>query len=158
LSVPDPTIAAARETLDDSLEELRAVVVGLDRDSLNRLPLPDDTNSLAVLVVHGLGATRSWLSLATGAPFPDRDRDAEFRTVVEDPATFLAEFDAAADACRSLLAPDVAFDPAREGTGPWRIRPLDDEPVSAAAALLHALSHLSEHVGHAQLTRQLWKV
>ncbi|MEA2579833.1 MAG: hypothetical protein QOE83_725 [Actinomycetota bacterium] len=151
-------IAAAREELDEALDELRTVVVGLDRDSLNRLPLPQDTNSLAVLVVHGVASTRSWLSLATGAPFPDRDRDAEFRTVVEDPAVFLAEFDAAAEACRELLSPEVVFDPAREGTGPWRVRELASENVSAAAALLHALAHLNEHVGHAQLTRQLWKV
>ena len=29
------------------------------------------------------------------------------------------------------------------------------EPVTWAWALLHALGHLREHVGHAQLTRQL---
>ena len=33
---------------------------------------------------------------------------------------------------------------------------LAQEPVTAAWALIHALVHLREHVGHAELTRQLW--
>jgi hypothetical protein len=31
------------------------------------------------------------------------------------------------------------------------------EVVSGAWALLHAVEHLSEHVGHAKLTKQLWE-
>jgi len=31
------------------------------------------------------------------------------------------------------------------------------EVVAGAWALLHAVEHLSEHSGHAQLTRQLWE-
>jgi hypothetical protein len=30
------------------------------------------------------------------------------------------------------------------------------EPVTAAWALLHALEHVGLHLGHAQITRQLW--
>jgi hypothetical protein len=33
----------------------------------------------------------------------------------------------------------------------------DDDPVTAAWALLHALEHLREHAAQAQLTRQLWQ-
>ena len=53
-----------------------------------------------------------------------------------------------------MLEGDVAFDPGATGTAPWRTDGAD-EPVTAAWALLHALEHLREHVGHAQLTRQL---
>jgi len=156
--VSDPIIAGARAVLDEALDELRAVIVSLDADTLNRLPLPDDTNSLAVLVVHALASTRSWLSLATGADLPPRERDAEFRTVVVDPALFLADVDQVAAACRALLDPGIAFDPERRGVAPWVTGELADQPVTAAWALLHALTHIHEHVGHAQLTRQLWKV
>ncbi len=95
---------------------------------------------------------RSWLSLATGAPLPPRDRPAEFRTVADD--GFASAMDERIAECLGLLDGDVAFDPAREGTAPWRSTGAD-EPVTAAWALLHALSHLNEHVGHAHLTRDL---
>jgi hypothetical protein len=153
--VADPTIEAARDILGNSLDELRKALDGCSADQLNRRPSGDDTNGLAVLATHALGSTRSWLSLAVVAPLPDRDRDAEFRVVVDDPSAFLAAVDATAGECRALLETDRPFDPAMVGSAPWRTYD-SEEPVTAAWALLHALEHLREHVGHAQLTRQLW--
>jgi hypothetical protein len=152
--VADPTIEAARDILSDSLDELRRAVDGCTADQLNRPPAGDRTNGLAVLATHALASTRSWLSLATGAPLPDRDRDAEFLVVVDDPAAFMADVDAWSTEIRALLASDRVFDPGRTAPAPWRADD-PDEPVSAAWALLHALEHLREHVGHAQLTRDV---
>jgi hypothetical protein len=64
--------------------------------------------------------------------------------------------DASAEACRDLLAGIDTLDVARTGVAPWRPGAAASEPVTAAWALLHALDHLREHVGHAQLTRQLF--
>jgi len=153
--VTDPTIAAARDVVDDSLRELRTAVEDRTADELNRRPAGDDTNGLAVLVTHTLHSTRAWLSLAVGAPLPERDRPAEFAVVVNDPAAFLATFDEFAADCRMLLDPEAPFDAGRTGTAPWRGGDLAEEPVTAAWALLHAIAHLREHVGHAQLTRQV---
>ncbi len=150
----DPTIEAARDILGDSLDELRKAADGCTADELNDRPAGDDTNPLAVLVTHAMHSTRSWLSLATGAPLPVRDRPAEFLVVVDDSAAFMAWVDAMAAECRALLDGDVAFDPGAVGEATWRSYQAD-EPVTAAWALLHALEHLREHVGHAQLTRQL---
>ncbi len=47
-----------------------------------------------MLVTHAMHSTRSWLSLATGAPLPERDRPAEFLVVVDDPEAFIGWFDA----------------------------------------------------------------
>jgi hypothetical protein len=154
--VADPTIEAARDILGDSLDEFRKALDGCSSDELNRRPAGDDTNGLAVLATHAMHSSRSWLSLAVSAPLPDRDRDAEFRVVVEDAGAFMATFDALAGECRALIETDLPFDPGRLGTAPWRTYN-SDEPVTAAWALLHALEHLREHVGHAQLTRQLWE-
>ena len=156
----DPTIEAAREILEDSLRELRKAVGGCSTEELNRRPAGEDTNGLAVLVTHALYSTRSWLSLATGADLPPRDRPAEFRVVVDDAGAFLAWFDATAHECRSVLDTAHPFEPATMGIPAWRYDESDTgehEPVTASWALLHALSHLHEHVGHAQLTRQLWE-
>ena len=152
--MPDPTIIAARDILSDSLDEFRKALDGCSSDQLNRRPAGEDTNGLAVLATHALDSTRSWLSLATDGPLPDRDRDAEFRVVVEDPVRFMAAFDARAAECRALLETDAPFEAGRTGAAPWRTYGAD-EPVTAAWALMHALEHLREHVGHAQLTRQL---
>jgi uncharacterized damage-inducible protein DinB len=151
----DALLVAARSTLDDSLGELRKAIERLDADGLNTAPAGPDSNPVAVLVVHALASTRSWLALATGAPLPPRDRPREFETVVTDVPGFLASVDATADACRELLAGVDDLDPARTGTAPWRQGAEASEPVTAAWALLHALDHLREHVGHTQLTRQL---
>jgi Protein of unknown function (DUF664) len=156
--VTDATIAAAADLLDDSLAELRSTVDGCAADALNARPLGEDTNGIAVLATHALSSTRSWLSLATGAPLPPRDRPAEFRVVVDDPEAFLAWFDATAEECRALLRTDSAFVADRSGVPSWQYDESDTgehESVSAAWALIHALAHLREHVGHAQLTRQV---
>ncbi len=150
----DPTIEAARDILGDSLIELRKALDGCSAEELNRRPAGEDTNGLAVLATHALHSSRSWLSLAVGVPLPDRDRDAEFLVVVADAAEFMATFDALAAECTAFVGSDAAFDPARLATPTWRTYD-PDQPVTAAWALLHALEHLREHVGHAQLTRQV---
>jgi uncharacterized damage-inducible protein DinB len=148
----DPTLVAAVELLDRSLQALRGTVDRLSAEQLNARPA-DGANPLAVIVAHALGATESWISLAVGADLPPRDRAAEFHAVVSDPTLFLAEVDHRSAACRGLIERAETFDPARTGFARWTSEP--DEPVTAAWALLHALEHLSEHVGHAELTRQL---
>ena len=80
---PDPTIDAFRDVLGESLDEIRSGIAGLTVEQLNAAPAGGDTNSIAVIVTHALSATLSWLSLAMGAPLPQRDRDAEFRTVAD---------------------------------------------------------------------------
>jgi len=153
--VPDALLEAARTTLDGSLHELRKQLEGLDANALNDRPGGDGTNTLAVLAVHALASTHSWLALATGSALPPRDRPREFETRVDDPVAFLASVDATSDACREILAGAEGIDPGKTGTAPWRTGTEAEEPVTAAWALLHALDHLREHVGHAQLTRQL---
>ena len=147
----DPTIAAARGVIGHGLEELRKGVDGLSVDELNARPAAGETNSVAVIVVHALASTRSWSSLATGAPLPPRDRPSEFRAVAGE--GFADEVEAAIAAITALLD-DADYDPARTATAPWRSHGAD-EPVTAAWALLHAAQHLGEHVGHLHMTREL---
>jgi hypothetical protein len=151
-SVSDPVIDAARAILADGLDELQRATADLSTEDLNRRPAGDETNSLAVIATHALASTRSWLSLATGVPLPPRNRPSEFLVLADD--GFASSMDAQISECLGLLNEDITFDPAREGTAPWRSTGAD-EPVSAAWALLFALSHFNEHVGHAHLTRDL---
>ena len=149
----DPTVEAAAEILGTALSDLRDAVEGMSSDELNRRPAGDDTNSIAVLTTHSMHSTRAWLSVAVGAEPPARDRPAEFRAVSSD-EELLTLLDEMGTECVALLD-DATFDPDRSGLAPWRQGRLAEEPVPAGWALIHALVHLREHVGHAQLTRQL---
>lgn len=146
----DPTLEAARSIVDESLDAMRAAIAGASADALNRRPAGDDSNPVAVLVVHALSSTRWWLSVALGGPVPERDRPSEFLTTVAGADEMLGVFDPIAAECRALLSTDVTFDP-----GAIRKDPRDGDQVTAAWALIHAVEHLREHVGHAELTRQL---
>ena len=80
----DPTIDAARDVLAESLDKIRRGIAGLTVDQLNARPAGGETNSVAVIATHALASTRSYMSIAVGAPPPPRDRPAEFRTVAAD--------------------------------------------------------------------------
>ncbi len=131
--MPDPTITAAREIIEESIEGIRGAISGLGADALNWRPSEEGTNPIAVLAVHAMHCTRSWLAVAMGALLPDRDRDAEFLLTTED-----------------------AFEPGAMRESHFRASSERAEMVSGAWALLHTVEHLREHMGHAQLTRQLW--
>ena len=150
----DPILVAARENIGGSLSEIRKAVAALTVHQLNARPAGEGSNPLGVIAIHALGSTRSWLALATGAPLPPRDRPAEFRTVVEDAEAFVGEVDKRIAAILALIETAEPFDPSRTGVATWTGASAS-EPVTAAWALQHALTHLGEHVGHAQLTRQL---
>ena len=147
----DPTIDALRDVLDESLDEIRGGIAGLTVEELNARPAAGETNSIAVIVTHALGATLSWLSLAMGAPPPERDREAEFRALADD--GFAARTETMIGRCLAVLD-SGPWDPARTGTPNWNAR-LAEQPRTAAYAASHALAHLGEHVGHLHMTREL---
>ena len=151
----DPMVAAARNMLDTCVAGMRSAIEGASADALNWRPAGEETNSIGILAVHAMTSSRTWLNVAVGAPEPERDRDAEFRTQVRDPAELLATFDRLAGECRAALATDDDIDWGAPRT-PNRRPGSAPETITAGWTLLHALEHLREHVAHLQLTRQLW--
>jgi uncharacterized protein DUF664 len=149
-STPDLTIAAARDLFEQALGGMRTAIEGLRSEALAWRPPAEDSNPLTVLATHAMHSARWWLSIARGGPLPRRDRPSEFVAKVASAEELLSQVDALAAECRTLLDPAEPFD-----WDPMRDVP-DDEPVSSAWALLHAIEHLSEHSAVAQLTRQLW--
>jgi uncharacterized damage-inducible protein DinB len=151
----DTFLTSVRFVVSEDLKDLREGMDGLPGEALDWKPAGADTNSIAVLVTHVLHSTRSWLSVAVGAPLPDRDRESEFRVKSDDPAALSAFM---ADFSRQILviidnAGEVDWSAtqktARPGNAP--------EQVPASWAVLHAIEHLREHIAHVGLTRQLWE-
>ena len=155
--MPDPTVTAAREIVEESIEGIHGAILGLPVEALNWRPSHEGTNPIAVLAVHAMHSTRSWLAVALGAPLPDRDRDAEFRTLVADHGELLETVNQLAADCRALLATEEPFEPGTMRESHVRASSGRSDVVSSAWALLHAVEHVREHMGHAQLTRQLWE-
>ena len=152
----DPVLATARYLVGESLKELRSSIEGLPVEALNWRPAGDATNSIAVLATHTVHSTRLWLSMAMGAPLPERDRDSEFRASADDSPALLRLVDSVSEDCRAVLrsAVDVDWAAARKTQG----RGGDAAPeVAAAYALIHATEHLRGHLDQMSLTRRLWE-
>jgi hypothetical protein len=144
------TVAAARDLFEPPFAGLRGSIEGLSAEGLAWRPPARDSNPVTVLATHAMHSARWWMSIARGGTIPHRDRPSEFVAEVGSAEELLSQVDALAADCRTLLDPSVPFDHEAMRDVP------DNEPVSAAWALIHAIEHLSEHSAVAQLTRQLW--
>jgi uncharacterized damage-inducible protein DinB len=152
--MPDPFLTSARDLLRRNRDDMRAAIDGLPPDALNWRPAGDETSTIAAITNHALHSTRQWLSVAVGAPLPDRDRPTEFDYAARDAAELLDLTDGLFEECLSLVDSSRTIDWAalRKHWDPGR-----DIELFAAWALLHAVEHLREHVGQISLTRQLWE-
>ena len=139
------------DCLEAQLEEFAQQLEGLPPAALDWSP-GADMNSLAVLTVHTCGSTRFWLEEVCLGASPTRDRDSEFATRAMDAAALQARLRSCAAQSRAAVARITEADLAQLHQTPYR-----DEQVNVAWALLHILEHVGQHLGHAQLTRQLWQ-
>ncbi|MBE0689842.1 MAG: DinB family protein [Anaerolineae bacterium] len=137
------------ERLQDLHQDFIEAFEGLPGDALDWRP-GADRNSLCVLVVHTTGASHYWIGAALGET-PERDRAAEFRAQGLNEAQLKARFATLEAYARGALARITLANLALIRSIPNR-----DMQVSAGWALLHALEHTGLHLGHAQITRQLW--
>ena len=139
------------------IEDLRAKIAdhvrNMPAEALNWKPIEGEgeraTNSLAVLAVHVAGSEHFWISEFVGQKPPTRDRDTEFRTVVDSPQPCLDALEAVGLETRETLShlnPGV-LDETRE---------LRREQVPVRWGILHVIDHTALHLGHMQLTYQLW--
>lgn len=131
-------------------EELLKQMDGLGQAGLDWTPCPG-ANSLAVLAAHLAGSQRYWLSEVLGARPSQRDRDAEFATRGAGRDRLVAQLEAALEEAAATVG-SLSLDSLAE----VRLSPRHGREYTVAWVLHHALEHLAQHVGHAQLTRQLW--
>ena len=144
--------------LDVYWERLQALHAGIER-TIEGLPQAaldwvsgPDTNSLAVLAVHVAGAERYWIGDVVGGDPSGRDRAAEFRAHDLDGAVLKARLAAALAHSQAVL--EELTLPDLEET---YVSPRDGRQFTGAWCLAHALEHTALHLGHMQITRQLWK-
>ena len=106
-------------------------------------------NSVAVLLAHITGVLHEGIAIALDEP-PSRVRAQEFQTHGVSSTEMLQRLDAVIDYARDSL-------PRLDLAELSQARTDEDGPITCGWALLHALEHAYLHLGHLQLTCQLWR-
>jgi uncharacterized damage-inducible protein DinB len=139
--------------LNDLRGQIAGLITELPAEALNWRPIEgeDDhvTNSLAVMVAHVTGAEHFWIYEVIGGQPATRDRPAEFVTEVDGPELLLGKLEVVGEETSKILATLTAED--LDST-----RQAHDRTVPVRWAILHAIDHTALHLGHMQITYQLW--
>lgn len=138
------------ESLGNLQDDIKQAINGLPQDALDWVP-GADMNSLCVIATHVAGSQRFWMGDGVAGTPTGRDRDAEFRTQGMDATELEKRLDDSLSYVRGVLANLSIGD--LEAT---RVSPTDGRDITAGWVLLHVLRHTAIHVGHVQITRQLW--
>ena len=139
--------------IEDIRRQVGDLIAGLPADALNWRPIEGDkghaTNSLAVLATHIAGAEHFWITEVVGGHPPTRDRDAEFAIQATDAAELVRLLEKTGAETREVLSalPEADLDGVRQVMG---------RTVPVRWCVLHVIEHTALHLGHIQLTYQLW--
>ena len=136
------------ERLEGLQRSLHKDVQDLPAEAMDWLPGPA-MNSVAVLLAHIAGVLHEGIDLALDDP-PGRVRTQEFQTRGVLSAEMLRRLDAVIDYARSALPRLGLEDLDKERTD-------EDGTITCGWALLHALEHAYMHLGHLQVTCQMWR-
>lgn len=133
--------------------QIRDIVQGMSEESINWQPLPKDTNSIYAIMTHLLGADDNWVKRVINGQSINRDREAEFRSLgnLQD---IMNRFEKVSKENENILS---KLDSLQLGeTRKVQIQQ-NGQAVSVRWCILHVVSHYALHLGHIQLTRQLWE-
>jgi uncharacterized damage-inducible protein DinB len=139
--------------LDDLHGQVADLVAGLPAEALNWRPIEGKdehvTNSLAVMAAHVAGAEHFWIAEVIGRRPATRIRDAEFVVVAATPAELLQLLEKVSQETKEVLS-------ALSESDMGEMRQARDRTVSVRRGILHVIDHTSLHLGHMQMTYQLW--
>jgi uncharacterized damage-inducible protein DinB len=148
-----PELASYLQMIEDLRGQVREMIAGLPSEALNWRPLEGTeehaTNSLAVLAAHVAGAEHFWIGEVVGRLPPSRDRDAEFATAAASAAELTELLGQIGEETRQVFSALSEAD--LEGT-----RDAWGRVIPVRWCILHVIDHTALHLGHMQLTHQLW--
>lgn len=148
-----PEIHAYLTDFEELREQIKSLLEGLDPEALDWRPIEGAgelaTNSLTAMVVHLVGSETYWMKEVIGGKKIVRDRDAEFVTKGLSVPEMRAKIEASGKVTREILS--ALTEKQLEESRKWR-----DRSVSVRWGILHVIEHYAQHLGHMQLTRQLW--
>lgn len=136
--------------ISSSLDRLVAVAAGMDSGGLHWTPPAPETNSIAVLVIHTLGNAEENILETLCGERVDRNRAGEFR----QPDVTAADLQHRWQDLRPRLE-SALFALTDEDLGSDRPHPRRGT-IPGREILIVVARHSAEHLGQAELTRDLW--
>ncbi len=138
------------ERFHDLHEQIRNDLNALPDEALDWVP-GHEMNSVSVIITHLTGAERFLIGDIIMQDPSNRNRDAEFMAKGMTKADLTRRLDTSENYIK------VAFEKlTMEDLSTERYHPRHGDKVKVAWALLHALDHVATHLGHIQITTQLW--
>lgn len=134
-------------------EQIRDAIQNLDDEAANWHPVLKGTNSIYAILCHLAWSEDYWVGQIIGGKTVERDREAEFRA-----SGHLSEIvDRWEEVGRA--SQDILSKLNSSQLGETRTVTIRPAPGSATVrwCILHQISHCALHLGHIQLTRQLWE-
>ena len=140
-------------TMNELWDQIKGMLDGLPQEALDWRPIQGEgelaTNSLAVMAAHLAGSGTYLIKEVIGRQPTQRDREAEFVTRGVNPSTLKARVDAAAKSIEQVLSPFTVGQMEED-------RKYRDRTATVRWIILHVIEHTALHLGHMQITRQLW--
>lgn len=165
LSTVTPEVATYHRLFADKFRELNELLVGLPAEALLWKPFEESPwqgpcGSLGWIVAHAASSTVYLLRRAEYAmgrrAWEEVDGDEgsdEFGPANHDMEYLQARVRRTRKVVEEFL---VALQPG--DLDAVRVHPQRPRDLSARFDMLHAIDHLAQHIGHGQLTRQLWAI
>jgi hypothetical protein len=140
--------------LSDRFHELHGDIVRdletLPEEAIDWKP-GSEMNSVAVIIIHLTGAERFFIGDVIMGDPSNRNRDAEFKVAGITKPELVSRLNQVEtymnDAFEKLSLADLQTE---------RLHPRHGNQVLVAWTVLHALEHTATHVGHINMTVQLW--
>lgn len=142
--ITDPTLRAALRTLQIRNGELRKAIEGIGDTGINWIP-GTETNSVFAVLWHALDVERNALSNAAQNPANVPARDLARKGTEAELLARLAEAENELESYIGQIT-DLNAEVTMYG-----------RQTFAAQVLINGVAHVTEHVAHASLTRQMWE-
>lgn len=141
------------QRIEDLRGLVRDLIADLPVEALNWRPTENvedhATNSLAVMAAHVAGAEHFWIAEVIGDYPNTRDRASEFVIQATNSLELIRRLDATGAETRQVFSRLGAAD--LNGT-----REVEGRTVAVRWGILHVIDHTALHLGHMQITYQLW--
>ena len=144
-----PELASAMTELDDLFNQAKQIIQTLDSTGLNYRP-GVEMNSIYAITTHIVGSLKWYLGQVIAGRDMRRDREAEFRASGADAPALVRALDDALTFAREILE---TITPAMlDETRQARTR-----TVTVRQGVAHVVAHTAQHIGHIEITAQLFK-
>lgn len=133
--------------------QIREAIQGLSDEAANWHPLPEGTNSVYAMLSHFMGVDNFWVRQVINGEVVQRDREAEFHTS-GSLSEMVSRWEEAWTEIEVMLGKLTSAQLSEARLHPFRP---EKGTITVRWCILHLISHYAIHLGHIQLTRQLWE-